>query len=264
MSVSSSQPSLDLLSGRRFSFYPAIRGIEHNEWGLTNETWSEILVTNVETNLELWVPRKYVSGISSSDSPVLIVGLNRELQFQAGSVWPYREKIVSIPDRRPASERDPAASAASPSAPSRSSSPSESQLGRLIAVALAVGVLACMLAVMFIFEGVPNPIAAFFRPDTKTSDQRYLSLAGSDRFNDAALKIGPPSTRQWISREDSQIQFELLWYPDRSYIVVLMGASRDDARYIGTLHARSREVLDSVKLSGGGTTGSMLHNLPGF
>ena len=264
MSAPSSQPSLDLLSGRRFSFYPAIRGIEHNEWSLTSETWSEILVANAETNLELWVPRKYVSGISSSDSPVLIVGLNRELQLQAGAVWPYREKIVSIPDRRPAAEREPTASVAGPRAPSRSSSPSESQLGRFIGVALAVGVLACVLAVMFIFEGVPNPFAAFFRPDTSTTDQRYLSLAGGDRFHDVTLKAGTPATRQWISREDSQIQFELLWYPDRSYIVVLMGASRDDARYIGTLHARSREVLDSVKLSGGGTTASMLNNLPGF
>jgi len=43
-----------------------------------------------------------------------------------------------------------------------------------------------------------------------------------------------------------------------------MGASRDDARYIGTLHARSREVLDSVSLCGGGSTTSMLNNLPEF
>jgi hypothetical protein len=126
----------------------------------------------------------------------------------------------------------------------------------------AVGV--STLAALVIFKGVPNPIDLFFRPDLTTADQRYLSLTGTDRYHDVVLKIGDPKTQQWLSREDAQIQFELLWYPDRSYIVVLMGPGRDDARYIGTLHSRSRRTLDSVKLSGGGTTGSMLHNMPKF
>ncbi len=218
---------------------------------------------NAAQELEVWVPRKYIGGISSSDSPVLIVGLNRELQFQAGSVWPYREKVVMMPDRRPPSESAAAAKTAPPPAPSRSS-PSESSVGRLIGAALAAALAVSALAALFIFKGVPNPLDLFFRPDTTTADQRYLSLTGTDRYHDIVLKIGKPSAEQWLSREDAQIQFELLWYPDRSYIVVLMGAGRDDSRYIGTLHSRSRKTLDSVKLSGGGTTGSMLHNMPKF
>jgi len=129
------QPPLESLSGRRFSFYPAIRNVEQNEWTLARETWSEILVVNAAKDLEVWVPRKYISGISSSDSPVLIVGLNRELQFQAGNVWPYREKVVTMPDRRPPSESGGAKETAPPPAPPRNS-PSESSVGRLIAAAL--------------------------------------------------------------------------------------------------------------------------------
>ncbi len=256
------QPPLESLSGRRFSFYPAIRNVEQNEWTLARETWSEILVVNAAQELEVWVPRKYISGISSSDSPVLIVGLNRELQFQAGNVWPYREKVVAMPNRRPPNQTA-AANATPPPAPARSS-PSESSVGRLIGAALLAAVGISTLAALFIFKGLPNPLAVLFRPDTATADQRYLSLTSADRYHDVVLKVGEPKTQQWLSREDAQIQFELLWYPDRSYIVVLMGAARDDARYIGTLHSRSRRTLDSVKLSGGGTTGSMLHNMPNF
>ena len=257
------QPPLESLSGRRFSFYPAIRNVEQNEWTLARETWSEILVVNAAKDLEVWVPRKYISGISSSDSPVLIVGLNRELQFQAGNVWPYREKVVTMPDRRPPSESGGAKETAPPPAPPRNS-PSESSVGRLIAAALLTVVGISTLTALFIFKGVPNPLNLIFPPDTSTTDQRYLSLTGADRYHDVVLKVGEPRTQQWLSREDAQIQFELLWYPDRSYIVVLMGASRDDVRYIGALHSRSRRTLDSVKLSGGGTTGSMLHNMPKF
>jgi hypothetical protein len=35
-------------------------------------------------------------------------------------------------------------------------------------------------------------------------------------------------------------------------------------RYIGTLHDPSRKVLDAARLSRGGDTDSLLHNLPNF
>jgi hypothetical protein len=46
--------------------------------------------------------------------------------------------------------------------------------------------------------------------------------------------------------------------------MIMMGTSRESRRYIGTIHVPSRKLLDSVKLSGGGTTASMLRNLPEF
>ena len=264
MASPSTQPSLDALSGRRFSFYPAIRNIEHNEWTLAEETWSEMMVVNAGQELDIWVPRKYVSGISSSDSPVLIVGLNRELEFRAGAVWPYRPKVVSIPNRRPAPPSEIPANLSAPPSGRRPSLAAESSIGRLVGTALTVGVFLCLIAVLFVYKGTPSLTDMLFRADTSTTDQRYLGLTATDRYYDIALKLDAPESREWISPEDAQIHFEVLRYPARRYIVILMGASREDARYIGTLHAESRTALDTVPLNGGGTTASMLKNMPTF
>ncbi len=78
------------------------------------------------------------------------------------------------------------------------------------------------------------------------------------------LKLGPPDREQWISPASAEVQFHLLWYPQRSYAVVLMGAQRSDARYVGTIHSSSRVPLDSVPLPGGGPTAAMLRSLPKF
>jgi hypothetical protein len=43
-----------------------------------------------------------------------------------------------------------------------------------------------------------------------------------------------------------------------------MGPDREQMRYIGTLHWPSKRVIDSVKLSGGGSTSALLRNLPGL
>ena len=73
-----------------------------------------------------------------------------------------------------------------------------------------------------------------------------------------------PKHEQWISPEGAEIQFELLRYPARSYTVVMMGASRSESHYIGALHEPSRQILDSAKLANGGSTASMLKNLPKY
>jgi len=46
-------PELDGLGGRAFSFYPPILNIENNEWELREATWSEILVHNTKSDLEI-------------------------------------------------------------------------------------------------------------------------------------------------------------------------------------------------------------------
>lgn len=75
-------PPLDQIGQRPFSFYPAILGIEHNEWLLRRATWSELLVYNTKTEQELWVPRRFLGEISSIDEPVMIVGLLKELEYK--------------------------------------------------------------------------------------------------------------------------------------------------------------------------------------
>ena len=86
MSTSGAQ-SLEQLTGRSFSFYPPIVGVEHNEWLYLRATWSEVLVVNAKSKSEVWVPRRYVGEISKIEEPVMIVGLNKELEFKAGQLW---------------------------------------------------------------------------------------------------------------------------------------------------------------------------------
>src|SRR5437762_11725418 len=101
-------PPLESLANRSFSFYPAILNIEHNEWLYRKATWSEVLVTNAKTGEDLWIPRRFLGEISRIDDPVVSVGLNKELQYRGGAVWPYQRRVIQMP---------PAVNAQPPSAP---------------------------------------------------------------------------------------------------------------------------------------------------
>lgn len=90
-------PSLFHLAARPFSFYPAIVGVDHNQWRLRKATWQDWLVVNSRTNEELSIPRRFVGEISSTDHPILIVGLVRELQCQSGVALPYERRVIEMP-----------------------------------------------------------------------------------------------------------------------------------------------------------------------
>ena len=261
MASASPQIALDELAGRRFSFYPTILNVEHNEWTLAKETWSEVLVANVASGQEIWIPRTYLGSISNTDSPVLIVGLTRELEWKAGKIWPHQKQLIEMPARKGAAKSG--AVAAGP-APASRSSVAESSAGRLLMAAVGVGLLATLFVVMWAFDSLRSPLDIFFPTDTTTADQRYLGMSGTDSYVDVVEKVGRPENEQWISNPADAIQFQVLTYPSRSYALILMGPERAQARYIGAIHVPSRKMLDSVKLSGGGSTSSMLKNLPGF
>jgi hypothetical protein len=90
-------PALGHLANRPFSFYPAIRGIEHNLWIFRKATWSEMLVVNRKTGEELSIPRRLVGEVSIVDDPVVIVGLLRELEYREGAVWPCQRHVIEMP-----------------------------------------------------------------------------------------------------------------------------------------------------------------------
>jgi hypothetical protein len=253
----------EALSGRRFAFYPAIRNIEHNEWTLEGETWSEILAKNVGTGQELWIPRNHLGEVSSSDLPVLIVGLKRELEHKAGTVFPFRSAVVEMPGkpvRRPASDPTPEPE---PPPPNRDSS-TETETFSLIGKALVLGLLAAFLITVFAAGGFRNPIAALFQADVSTTDQRYLALTGQNDYHDVVAKLGAPEREEWITKDDAELQFQALFYPARRYIVILMGGERGNQRYIGALHDPERKLLDSARLAGGGDASALMKNLPKF
>src|SRR2546426_3933479 len=89
-------PPLESLGPRPFSFYPAILNIEHNEWLFRKATWSEILVYNVKTNEELWIPRRFLGELSRIEDPVVIVGLVKELEYRSGSVLPHQRRGIEM------------------------------------------------------------------------------------------------------------------------------------------------------------------------
>jgi len=259
-----SSPTLESFGNRPFSFYPAIRNVEYNEWTFVRETWSEVQVANSRTGSQLWIPRHFIGTVSSSDEPVLIVGLKRELELKGGAVWPYERAVISMPPPPRVGERKAEPETPGAPEPPRPSPSAESQVGRLIGFALLAGLGATLLVVVFAFEGVPRPQDWWRKRQTATTDQRYLTLTREDTRHDVHRKLGAAEREQWITPESAEIHFATLWYEKRSYLVVLMGSDRAGASYIGTIHTSSRQVLDSVKLPGGGSTASMLRTLPKY
>ncbi len=258
-----SQPlPFEALQDRSFSFYPAVRGVEHNEWTLKEVTWSEVLVLNCQTLQELWIPRSHLGEVSSSDSPILILGLQRELELKAGGVYPYHKVVTELPSTR--SGREQADSDKIPMPTQKRIRDSDARIIRMLPVAIGIGLLLSLTVFLGLSGNLRNPLKWLFEVNTTTSDQSYLALIESDNYHAVISKLSAPDSEQWISHEEDELQFQALHYASRGYIVVMMGGARAEMRYLGTVHDPSRQVLDSAKLSRGGNTSSMMHNLPEF
>jgi hypothetical protein len=243
MAIPPIPPPLESLGSRPFSFYPSILNIEHNEWLYRKATWSEVLVTNAKTGEDLWIPRRFLGELSRIDDPVVIVGLSKELEYRGGAVWPYQRRVIQMPlavNDAPRSAAVPAKSEPAPVIGIRVES-TESRLGRLVAVALACGTVACILVVALSREGVVRPRVTF-----TAKDQMYQELSHNDDYFAVVQKLGPPSQDRWKS-ETGALQFRALCYPQRAYTVILMGSDRSAARYIGTLDSNWQLLYSTSK-----------------
>ena len=249
-----STPTLEELGDRRFSFYPAIVNIEHNEWLLKRAAWSEILVANTKTGEELWIPRRFVGEVSSVDDPVMIVGLRKELEYKAGTVWPRERRVLSMP--RVSARFLPAGQTAGEKphfAGSGRAPGAEGKIGRLIGAALLLGVSLIVVVVAI----TQRPVSY------RSIEQLALQLNGQDDYNSIVRKLGPPAEDHWRPDTGGELQFRALRYRDQPYTLILMGMDRTSARYIGALDAAWRPV-HSVRLASGGDTLAMLHRVPKF
>ncbi len=88
---------LDQVGRRPFLFYPAIVGIEHNEWMLRRVTSSEVQVINTKSSEELWIPRRFLGEVSAIEDPFIIAGLIKELEYKGGAVAPHRRRVIEMP-----------------------------------------------------------------------------------------------------------------------------------------------------------------------
>ncbi len=261
MSVAPLPPQYAQLGERPFSFYPAILGIEHNEWRFGRATWSEIEVRNAKSGLDLWIPRRFFGEVSPVGDPVVIVGLTKELEFRAGAVWPRQKRVIEMP---PTSSPTPLAETAefSPPAPTpaaaiRLESPTEQRVGRLILATLAVLAVALFALVLVTREKTVVPRVSY-----TNRDQAFLELRYQDDYYSVIHRLGQPaSVRERTG--SAEIQYRVLDYPARGYSVVLMGGDKDSLRYIGSMD-REWNVIHFVQRPDGRDTASLLRSLRRF
>lgn len=249
-------PPFDRVGDRPFSFYPPIVHIPHNEWLVKEATWSEVLVVNVKSHEQLWLPRQYVGDLSRTDEPVMIVGLKRELEFKAGGVWPHVKRVIEMP--RGLSSVPPPAANAEPikpppgvSATMGASSPNESNIGRLILMSLLIGIGLTAIVVAY-YRGQNSAESATFRGVMQTS----LGLSAADNVHAVIRKFGAPASDRWKG-DEGELNFRILTYPQRGFTVILMGRERDAARYIGATD-NNGQVIDSVEMPGGASTAALV------
>jgi hypothetical protein len=227
-------PQLDHLVTRPFSFYPAIIGIEHNEWLYRKANWSEIQVVNCKSGAEIWISRRFIGEVSRVDDPVLIVGLTRELEYKGGMIVPYQRRVIEMPvavGGGPASTPSGSRPEPAPIVGIRLASVTDRRAFKLIGTAVAIAIVGCILAVTLSRQRVVYT----------TRDQTNMGLTARDDRTAVVVKLGEPSTDRW-ENEGGAVQFEGLAYPDRKLTVILMGSDRNNVRYIGTMDDRWRPI----------------------
>ncbi len=240
---------LEQLGGRPFSFYPAIVNIEHNEWLLQRAGGDEIEVLNTKTKSELWIPRRFLSGVSSIEEPVVIVGLVKELEYKEGVVVPHVQRVIEMPRAvndvpwRSAAPVEPGYRA--PVVGIKVESEPDARKGRPLLVKIAAGLLTCVVGMIAFRDGSYWARSRFFTPMNRVS----LPFTASDDYFSVVSRLGRPASERWRPAPGGG-EFQLLRYPDRGFIVVLVGPNHDAARYAGAL-GRGGRVLHSVKLPTG-------------
>jgi hypothetical protein len=254
-------PEYQDLQDRPFSFYPSILGVEHNEWRLVEATWSEMVVRNTRQSLEVAIPRSYFAELSQVEDPVIIVGLKQELEYRSGAIWPHRRKVLSMPAGAAAPRTVPSeAPAHDLKGFSRITGTGGSRTERRLE-AMIIGGLGSLLAIAIIVVAVIKLTPAA-RPTFLAKDQAYLELNSADDYFAVKRKLGEPTQDRWKA-EEGEIQYRALAYRDRGYTVILMGSSREAARYIGVLND-NWQPIHYVELPGRANTASMLRALPKF
>ncbi len=245
--------SLEDLGERPFAFYPAILNTEHNEWVLRQVNWSEIHVVNPKTGMELWVPRRYVGEFSSVDDPIIILGLRKELEYKAGTVWPRERQLFSMQKPKPLYHpRSASAEVQAPHGTGRMAEGPEKKVGRLVVTALAISVVLMITVVAIVMRPVSY----------KGIEQLALQLTGEDDYNSIVRKLGSPTDDRWMANA-GEMQYRALGYKDKQYTLILMGTDRKAVRYVGAMDKAWRPV-HSISLRGGGDTQAMLRRLPKF
>ena len=251
---------LEQLGNRPFSFYPAIRNIQHNEWQLRRAHPDEIQVMNTKSLQELWIPRGFLSGVSSIEEPVVIVGLLKDLEYREGVVVPHVRRVIQMPLAvndipRPWLNAPPEPGQLAPVVGIRVEGTPESQKGRKMLGAIAAGILTCVVGMVIFRDATAGARARFLRPPSRLS----LPFTANDDYESVVDRIGYPDSSRSRPATDGRA-FYLLRYPDRAFTLVLLGSDRIHAAYIGAF-GRGGRVVHSVTLPDGHDSTALLTRL---
>jgi hypothetical protein len=264
MASSPVSPQLEHLGDRPFSFYPPIVGVEHNEWTFREANWSEILVRNVKSADEIWIPRAYVGDVSKVDEPVMIVGLKRELEYRGGLLSPLTRRVLTMPGNpvaavpRVGGDEPKDESGLSMRAALRSDGGAEGRVGKMIGIALLAGLIVTVVGIAILrLRSTGGTI------EYKGVMQIDLGLTAQSDYFDVVRKLGRPAEDHWRA-DTGERQYRALAYPKNDIIIILMGQDRENAFYIGAKDSHWRTV-HAVTLPGGKlNTEAILRTLPKF
>ena len=250
---------LDQLGHRRFSFYPAIANVEHNEWTFRRAEWDGIQVMNTKTQEELWIPRRFLGGVASTEEPVVIVGLLKELEYREGEIVPLVRRVIEMPRAvndvpRPVSAA-PRPAQLAPVVGIRLESDEQVSSGRGVLPKVALGLLTCVVGLVLFRDGPLSTRARFLTAAARVP----LPYTANDDYLSIVSRIGRPVSDS-VRTPKTGGEVHLLRYPDRGYALVLFGAYRDQAHYIGAV-GRGGRVVHSVTLSDGTDSSALLAHL---
>jgi hypothetical protein len=251
MAISPLPAPLQQLGGRRFSFYPPIRNVDHNEWIYRRSTWTEVVVVNTRSGDECIIPRAFIGDVSFVDDPVVIVGLRRQLEWRENAIRTWRSPVIELPlavNQHGAVIPHPDHLA--PVVSIRLEGRAESRAGRKMSVGLVLGAVGCLLAA--------NIGRSYLHSSLPTSWQ----TGAADDYAAIVRKIGNPASEHAVHTADGHL-YRLLRYPARKSVVVLSVDSDSGAHYIGALGLDGR-VLNAVTLPDGSNAAPLLRSLPPF
>jgi len=226
------------LSGKTFAFYPALLGVEHNEWRLEKATWSEILVRNTQTDAEFWIPRRFVGEVSYTGDPILIVGLNVELEVKGGMVVAHQRRVIAMPGTPPVTADN---STTAPGVPDHGPV-SEMRLDRndRRVLKLIGWMVAGALVLVFLLLNASRIRDVRQQVVFTGSDHSFDNLNSRDDYLEVTRKLGQPGTDH--PQETGTILYRALGYPERNYTVILMGRDKGSMAYIGTVDRNWRPI----------------------
>lgn len=208
---------------------------------------------NARSGQEVWIPRMFLGEVSGIDEPVMIVGLNRELEWRSGSIIPHERRVIELPVA--VNDSRPVASSSARLAPViniRLEPKAETRTWKWIGVAVVLGAVAATILANIAWQSQLHTRADLFR-----SYRPWLQLTADDDYASTVHKMGVPGAVR--SREMGGEFYQLLVYPSRRYSVVLMGTDSQQTRYIGTVDTRGR-VLDAIRLRDGSNSESLLRS----